>query len=484
MNNIYSSIQQNLSKRGINVASCSIYDLISMWKQWYRGNVEGFHNYVVKNSEGAFVPKERFTMNMAKKIPEDYSKLLWTEKTEISIGSKEDNDKLWIILDSKRNNFSVNFPIFLEKAFALGTGMMVEYKENNETVIDYIEADCIMPYEYTNGYIFGVISISRTIKVTEDDIKQYNTVLTFHEYKDGIYTRYSEAYMSTNENDLGIEQSFEELYPNVINPYQVKTDTPYFQIIKPNIANNYDTNNPMGISIIANSMDKLKAIDIKYDSFSREFDLGKKRIVVDNSALKVTPVATENGVSYTKYLDTDDMVYVAIPGMEGEPIKEIDFELRTQEHIESINSELNWLSSGVGLGQNYYKFDGQGIKTATEVMSENSDTFRSREHHLIIVNDAICDLVKAICHISGINVKDVTITPDDSIIEDKTSIKVMDMQEITAGLQSKKRYLMKNYGMSESEAKRELEEIENEKKNKSIFNQSVEPINEDIVNEE
>ena len=42
--------------------------------------------------------------------------------------------------------------------------------------------------------------------------------------------------------------------------------------------------------------------------------------------------------------------------------------------LDAINYELGLLSSGVGLGTEFYKFDGKGVKTATEVISENSDT--------------------------------------------------------------------------------------------------------------
>jgi hypothetical protein len=51
----------------------------------------------------------------------------------------------------------------------------------------------------------------------------------------------------------------------------------------------------MGLSIFWNSIDKLKAIDTKYDSFDIEFVDGKRRILVDRTALKGTPQVDENG---------------------------------------------------------------------------------------------------------------------------------------------------------------------------------------------
>ncbi len=228
---------------------------------------------------------------------------------------------------------------------------------------------------------------------------------------------------------------------------------------------------PLGISIFANSIDRFKAIDLKYDSFSREFVLGKKRILVDNTTLKAKAIPNENGkIDYVQQFDANDEVYVAVEGMEKQPAKEIDFTLRTKDHIDAINAELNWLSSNVGLGENYYKFDGVSVKTATEVISENSKAFRTRTRHLINVNDVVYDLVRAICHIEGIDASDIVITPDDSIITDKNAEKTLALMEVQQGLKSKKSYLIKFEGMTEQQAQEELDKINEEKMtNQEVF---------------
>ena len=151
--------------------------------------------------------------------------------------------------------------------------------------------------------------------------------------------------------------------------------------------------------------------------------------------------------------------------MENQPAKEIDFNLRAQEHIDSINAELNWLSSNVGLGSNFYKFDGRSVsnKTIKEVMSENSEAFRTKVHHQIILDDVIYDLVKVICELEGIKTNSITIVHDDSMIEDKETEQLKAQQEVSQGLRTKKDYLIKIRGMSEEEAIKELEEIKKEK---------------------
>ena len=460
---LYNNIQSVLSKKGINLVVSNIYDLMAIWKQWYRGSVNDFH-YYTERVNGQECKKERLTMNMPKKICEDISKLLWTEKTRIELSNKQATKRLWEVLDSKENSFTVNFPIFLEKGVALGTSALIEYKDSNKkTIIDYVLGDVVIPYKYTNGYVYGLITISR---FTEEIRKKkiYYTHITYHEYENGMYRKLNELYKSANETELGKEIDFKEKFPNIEELEEIPTNTPRFQIFKPNLANNFDIDSPMGISVLANSIDRFKGIDMKYDSFFREFKLGKKRILVDPTAMKATMQAdTEGNTHLVQYFDTNDEAYVGINGMEGQPVKEVDFSLRAQEHIDSINQELNWLSSNIGLGNNFYKFDGTGVKTATEVISENSEAFRTKEHYDIIVNDVLYDLVKVICEMEGIKTNKITIIPDDSIIEDKNTEQVRSMQEVTAGLKSKKSYLMDTKGMSEQEAEEELQRIQDEK---------------------
>lgn len=459
----YNNIASTLSKKGINLTVGTIYDLMAVWKSWYRGNVNDFH-YYTEVVCGKSTTCERLTMNMPKKLCEDLTKLLWTEKTQINLSNKNATKRLWEVLDSKENAFTVNLPIFIEKMLALGNGATVEYKdEKNNTIIDYIDGDVIIPYKFTNGYITGMITVSRFIE-EKGKSKTYYTHITYHEYTEGKYIKLNELYKSNTDTTLGKQLNFNDKFPNIKESEVVITKNPYFQIWKPNLANNFDTNSPMGISIYANSIDRFKSLDTKYDSFYNEFMLGKKRIVVDQSAMKGGMETDEQGnPRFVQYFDKNDKVYQAINAEMKEPVKEIDFTLRYQEHIDSINADLNWLSENVGLGSNYYKFDGAGTKTATEVMSENSQAFRTKVHYQTIVNDCVYDLVQAICELEEIKTNKITIIPDDSIIEDKDKEIIRAQMEVTQGLRSKKSYLMDIKGMSEDEAEEELVKIQEEK---------------------
>lgn len=438
--------------------------MMAIWKSWYRGNVNDFHYFNMKMADGTTKQCERLTMNIPKKVCEDFAKLEWSEKVQIKLDKKKNTERLLKVLNSKENSLMTNLPAFLERVFALGTGATVEYKKDDKTLIDYIDGDVVIPYMYTNSYINGLITVSRFTKGTNAN-KRYFTHITYHEFKNGKYTKLNELYKSSVENVLGKEINFKEMFPNVLEFEEFDTDTPHFQVWKTLTANNFDTDSPMGLSILANHIDKFKSIDTKYDSFNREFRTGKKRVLVDRTTVKrKTDVDAEGNVSYVSYFDTNDEIYVAISGMENQPVKEIDFSLRYQEHISSINADLNYISAGVGLGQNYYNFDGSGVKTATEVVSENSDTYRTKKHYELMVNDCLCDLIKAICFLEKIPYKSINIVFDDSIIEDENTLIKRGLELYQNKVISLEKFMQKYLHYEESEIQEEMAKIENENK--------------------
>ena len=149
--------------------------------------------------------------------------------------------------------------------------------------------------------------------------------------------------------------------------------------------------------------------------------------------------------------------------MEEQPVKEIDFTLRTDAFIKGINADIDYASSNMGLGANWLKFDGAGVKTATEVISENSEAFRTKKHNDTVVTNLIYDLVAAICEMAGIETGEIKIETDDSIIEDKEAERVKAQSEVVQGLRSKTNYLTEIRGLTEQEAAEEMAQMQAEK---------------------
>ncbi len=462
------NIIEKLKKLGYSTVDASFYNKVDEWKSWYEGDVKGFHRYKVRNGSG-MVRCKRYTLNMGKKVPEDWANLLMNERGEITLEGAKEQKFVDRVLEE--NNFSVKANEMQELAFALGTVAFVPRVVGMEAmdggaiagsaegiVIDYVTAEHIWPLSWQNSII---------TECAFDSIVNVNgntyCYLQIHRKADvGLYDIENRLYEYKNSN-VGTEVAladvpgFERVPPVVHTGFGRRQ----FVIDRPNIANNLDYTVPLGISVYANAIDSLKGVDVAFDSYINEFVLGKKRVMVKPSAL--------NYLDGEPVFDPDDLAYYILPeDIEGGAvITPIDMTLRTAEHSEGIQTQLNLLSSKCGFGENHYRFDQGSIATATQVISENSTMFRTIKKHEIILESSIKELCHIILHLgntamgAGLNEDaEVTIDFDDSIIEDKTTERNNDRQDLAAGIMNDWEYRAKWYNEDEATAKKMLPKME------------------------
>ena len=139
--------------------------------------------------------------------------------------------------------------------------------------------------------------------------------------------------------------------------------------------------------------------------------------------------------------------------------------LRVQEHEQAINNDLNLLSFKCGFGTQYYRFEKGAIATATQVISENSDMYRTIKKHEIILGDVLVDLIRVIIRLGKtagvanlVEDTDVTIDFDDSIIVDKQTERQEDRQDVAIGVMGLPEYRAKWYGETEEAAAAKIPE--------------------------
>ncbi|MFA8439311.1 phage portal protein [Pueribacillus sp. YX66] len=442
-----------------------MYRYIDMWRQLYSGYHEDWHKLTYKTIDGT---KERKmdTLNMAKVSANEMASLVYNEKCEISIGDNENETSEFVFDVFKNNKFSKKFQDYLEYSFAMGGMVVKPYVENDEIKLSFVTADCFVPVSWSNDTIREGVFINQ---IQRRD-KTY-THLEWHEWINGIYTVTNELYESRNGTDLGVPvplntlKEYESLEPVV---GMTSIEKPLFVYFKPNTANNIDTQSPLGISLFANALDTMKAIDVAFDSFNREFRLGKKRIIVPEHMVK-SVVDPMDGRMH-RYFDTSDETYEALPGeMDDFKIHDISVELRVEEHIAAINAMLNLFAMQTGFSSGTFTFDGQSMKTATEVISEQSKTFKSKQSHEIVIEEGLKELIDAILALakqySLFIAKDdyeVSIAFDDSIAEDKGAEIDKQVKLVQAELQSRVRAISEIFGITEEEALKVIEEIANE----------------------
>lgn len=444
-------IVENIIKEMTGKDVASLVDLTDIWLQYYKGNVVNFHTYEIYNGNNK-IKCERKTLNMPKKICEDWANLLLNEKTDVVIGNEEQQDKLWELLESV--NFWTKGNQGIEKTFALGTGAFVETIDDNEKIrLQFINGAKIYPITFDQDKITECAFVN---------VSSLKTIIQLHLLDDNgdyfIRTRVYEKELNTTGDDIG------KLITDDI--YETKSNLPWFQILKPNIVNNIDINSPLGISIYANAIDVLQGVDLAYDGFCEEMRLGQARIFMNK---QLTHYDTE-GQHLAFDINEKGFYYVGEgDNQDRQPVTFYNPTLRTDGYVNGINNTLNLLSSKVGFGENHYRFDRGGVTTATQVISENSEMFRNLKKHEILVRDVIIGVCKALMYISntftdnGIKFDleaNIDVKFDDSIIEDKETMKMTDRQDVTMGVMSKIEYRMKWYNEDEETAKQKIAEIE------------------------
>ena len=125
------------------------------------------------------------------------------------------------------------------------------------------------------------------------------------------------------------------------------------------------------------------------------------------------------------------------------------------------NAELNWYSASLGFGESFYKFDGNGQATATEILSQDDDAFRTKQTFETVIKDVLIDLVKSVCYLEGIELSEneIQVEFDYSRFENQEKTQARLEREVSRGITSKVEYRMKVYGETEEIAKQKMAEI-------------------------
>lgn len=449
-----------------NAAACSGYysEHIERWSDIYSGRPPW---ETVKKSTLTGKGNRTLSMLNTGKVLCDYlSDLTFSEQCDIVVNDERYQRFLNDTLN--RCGFWKFLPEFISKAYALGGGALKIYANNGEIAIDYVSANDFVPTAWTGNDILAGAFRTLTHKG--------NNFYSLMELMRGDHIEHK-LFKSASERELGKECSILELYENIPESITISgLKKPLFSYFRPNFSNNIpDSNIPLGISAFANAADTLKALDIAFDSFSREFVLGKKRIIVPASSVQ-TVVDTTTGET-VKYFDADDEAFVALKTDDTDNLKIVDntVELRVEQHVSAINALLNILCLQVGISAGSLSFDAvQGMKTATEVVSQESKTQRTVKGNKNVLTEAIENTVRSIFTLAvalgSLPYKeyDLTVGWQDNVIVDDNTLIDNNIKLVSSGLKSKVKAIMEVQKCDEATAREELERMSQESGGGSI----------------
>lgn len=431
---------------------------IARWDDIYRGG--GDWRYTRKGGLNGGTRRVA-AMNAAKAVCAELSRLCFSEGTELVSADEETQTFLSGVL--RDNSFAQRFPDFLEKVFALGGGVIKVYWDGG-VKLDFVTADCFVPTGWDGRGIFGGAFGSRIFRNGRSYILAETQEIT----DEGCVTE-NRLFLSD-----GRKAELSEVFP-ALSERSVITglSKPLFVYFR--AASGANAQCPvLGSSVFAGAEDTLKALDVVFDSLNREFVLGKKRIIVPYYAVRGE--YDEKG-DIKKYFDVNDEVFQALSTTDTEELKITDntAELRVEEHTEALSALLDMLCMQVGLSEGALSYKDGTIKTATEVVSRNSRTYRTQSFYRRLIGEGLSRVAENICllgkmagRLSENASENASVMFADGVCEDEGTRTDRAIKLYTAGLISKERALSQIYGVSIEDV-RGMERNENDGRNEESF---------------
>ncbi len=406
---------------------------LRLWREWYEGDVKRFHSYRVYNGQKRVLCR-RAGLGMAKKICEDWANLLMNERVRIRLGGGK--EQAFIDRVFRENRFLVAANRMQERKAALGTAAYVPRVTDGRIRIDCIDAEGILPLSWENGSVTDC-AFACTRRRGDRDL----LYLQVHHRAEGRCLIENLLFLLRGDRpeplSLAEEAGFEGL-PETVDTGRAERS---FVLDRMNLVNSLDPESPMGIAVFANALDQLRGADVAYDSYVNEFILGKKRIMLKPEATKDFDGAP--------LFDADELAFYILPedSGSGSVIREIDMSLRTAEHHEGIQDMLNLLAIKCGLGEQHYRFERGSVRTATQVVSENSVLYRNVRRHELELECALKELIGILLRMGNdwfsLGLREdaeIAIDFDDSIIEDRSRDFERDCRMLELGVLEKEEF--------------------------------------------
>ena len=428
-----------------------------------------FSDVIYLNTDGEQRTRKFNHLPLARTACKKIAGLVYNEQAEITVDNESINQFVNDILLNDR--FNKNFERYLESCLALGGMAMRPYFDGKTIKVAFIQAPVFLPLQSNMQDVSSAAIITKTVK-SQGKTNTYYTLVEFHEWNNEDLTITNELYKSTNSETIGSQVLLGELYENLEENIVIKgLSRPLFTYLKTPGMNNKDINSPLGLSIFDNAKTTIDFINRTYDEFMWEIKMGQRRVAVPEGLTTMT-VMTGTEFTTKRRFETDQNVYIQIGGgLDESKIVDLTTPIRADDYIKAINKGLAMFEMQVGVSGGMFSFDGKTMKTATEVVSENSDTFQLRNSIVSLVEHSIKELVVSICELGkahGIyqgeipKLEDISVNLDDGVFTDRNAELDYWVKALASGIVSKQYAISKVLGVTDEEASKMLNEINEE----------------------
>lgn len=343
----------------------------------------------------------------------------------------------------------------------LGFSYCIMLKWNGETWDFILPGNFGITAKDDNGEIVGAIFAAHTAQGS-----RHFTRLEYHRFE-GSTAEGGKLYKITNkafENRLSTKGEVtlgEEVALDKVDAWAhlapevtiTNLETPLFGYYRVPGANTVDPSSPLGLSVFANAIAELKAIDIAVSRKNTEIEDSKHITFVGQQLIQN---AQNRNVELPRFVKGLGM---GLSDGEVSAIHEHAPTLLTDARIKDINFDLSMAGVKCGFSEGVFVLDGQtGMITATQVEADDRDTIQTIKTDRDALKDAItqalagADALVTLYNLAPLGEYEVNFNFGDvtyNYEEDKASWRAYVMQ----GWVPKWMYFVKFEGMSEEEAK-------------------------------
>lgn len=399
------------------------------------------------------------TINMAKHISDYRAKL-----TVLDIGIAISGSARADFLQTLADDLLKRLPDRIAEADRLG-GIIIKW--NGATWDFVLPGNFGITAKDDNGEIVGAIFASHT-----SDGNDHFTRLEYHRFEGAgengkLYKITNKAFKNQISGEgkvnLGKPVPLQSVsaWAHMAEEVSIaKLEKPLFAYYRIPGANTIDSGSPLGLSVFANAIPELKALDIAVSRKNTEVEDSKHITFVGQT---IVQNAANRGVELPRFVKGLGM---GISDGETSAIHEHVPTLLTDQRIKDINFNLSLAGVKCGFSEGVFVMDGQtGMITATQVESDDRDTIQTIKSDRDTLRDALTQAfygADAIATLYGMaplgeyeinfNFGDITYNYE----EDKAAWRAYAMQ----GWVPKWLYFVKFEGMSEEEAKAVTAEAE------------------------
>ena len=423
------------------------------------------------NTDGEQQTRKYNHLPLARTACKKIASLVYNEQAEILVDNEQTNEFINNILNNDK--FNKNFERYLESCLALGGLAMRPYFDGKTIKVAFIQAPVFLPLESNTQDISSSAIVTKTVK-SEGKTNNYYTLIEFHEWNGEDLEITNELYKSNSSNVVGTRVPLTDLYEDLTESVTIKgLSRPLFTYLKTAGMNNKDINSPLGLSIFDNAKTTIDFINRTYDEFMWEIKMGQRRVAVPDGLTEVTfQTGNDNRFVKKRRFEVEQNVFVQVGGgIDDNKIVDLTTPIRAEDYIKAINKGLSIFEMQLGVSAGMFTFDGKSMKTATEVVSENSDTYQMRNSIVSLVEISLKELVISICELAKANgiyngeiptFEEISINLDDGIFTDRNAELNYWIKAVASGLVSRKFAIGKILNVTDEEASEMLSEINEE----------------------